>query len=224
MGLRWEVFGCIFVQSLSMIKKWKARNTTRANEGERLQMRDYITKLYEALENFDCEQVGEIYFEMRDGNLLVGEEDIVPMCKMFTYEFHDTEPVNEQLIVKMTFYIIDRCGMEIGLQELVKGLMEIYDKSIADYGNKKLPGNTYEGLMDYIKEYVNTFIASYSDEDMILLGKLIKTNTPLSFKDRLLEMVEKDLGYYEDEYQRKVRRITLDIARKGKLLIENIRR
>ena len=114
--------------------------------------------------------------------------------------------------------------MEIGLQELVKGLMEIYDKSIADYGNKKLPGNTYEGLMDYIKEYVNTFIASYSDEDMILLGKLIKTNTPLSFKDRLLEMVEKDLGYYEDEYQRKVRRITLDIVRKGKLLIENIRR
>ena len=42
-------------------------------------MRDYITKLYEALENFDCEQVGEIYFEMRDGNLLVGEEDIVSL-------------------------------------------------------------------------------------------------------------------------------------------------
>ena len=186
-------------------------------------MRDYLNKLYEALENYDCEQVGKIYFGVRDGNISVGVEDIVPLCKMFTYEFQDTDPVNVQLIVKITFQIIDRCGMEIGLQELVKGLMEIYDKSIANYGNKKLPGNTYEGLMDYIKEYVNTFIASYSDEDMVLLGKLIKTNTPLSFKDRLLEIVEEDLGDYEDEYLRKVRRITVDILRRGKLFIENIK-
>ena len=193
------------------------------SEGEKLQMRDYITKLYEALENYDCEQVGKIYFGVRDGNISVGEEDIVPLCKMFTYEFQDTEPVNDQLIVKITFQIIDRCGIETGLQELVKGLMEIYDKSIANYGNKKLPGNTNEGLMDYIKGYVNTFIASYGDEDMVLLGKLIKTNTPLTFKDRLLEIVEEDLGDYEDEYLRKVRRITVDIVRRGKLLIENIK-
>ena len=44
---------------------------------------------------------------------------------MFTYEFQDTEPVNDQLIVKMTFHIIDRCGIEKGLHELVKGLVEI---------------------------------------------------------------------------------------------------
>lgn len=186
-------------------------------------MRDYITKLYEALENFDCEQIGKIYFGVRDDNISVGEEDIVPLCKMFTYEFQDTEPVNDQLIVKMTFHIIDRCGKEKGLQELVKGLVEIYDKSIANYGNKKLPGNTYEGLMDYIKGYVNTLIASYNDTDMIMFGSLIKTNTPISFRDRLIEIVEKDLADYEDEYLRKVRRITADIVRKGKLLTENIK-
>ena len=201
----------------------EGKKHNQRSEGEKLQMRDYLNKLYEALENYDCEQVGKIYFGVRDGNISVGVEDIVPLCKMFTYEFQDTDPVNVQLIVKITFQIIDRCGMEIGLQELVKGLMEIYDKSIANYGNKKLPGNTYEGLMDYIKEYVNTFIASYSDEDMVLLGKLIKTNTPLSFKDRLLEIVEEDLGDYEDEYLRKVRRITVDILRRGKLFIENIK-
>lgn len=210
------------VETLWM-QKMKGEKHNRRSEGEMLQMRDYITKLYEALENYDCEQVGKIYFGVRDDNISVGEEDIVPLCKMFTYEFQETEPVNDQLIVKITFHIIDRCGMETGLQELVKGLMEIYDRSIANYGNKKLPGNTYEGLMDYIKEYVNTFIASYSDEDMVLLGELIKTNTSLSFKDRLLEIVEKDLGDYEDEYLRKVRRITEDIVRRGKLLIENIK-
>lgn len=147
---------------------------------------------HEALENYDCEQIGKIYFGVRDDNILVGVEDIVPLCKMFTYEFEDTEPVNDQLIVKMTFHIIDRCGMEKGLQELVKGLMEIYDKSIANYGNKKLPGNTYEGFMDYIKDYVNSFIASYNETDMVMFGKLIKTNTSSAFTDRLIEIVEKD--------------------------------
>lgn len=187
-------------------------------------MRDYITKLYEALENYDSQQVGKIYFAMRDGNIAVGAEDIVPLCKMFTYEFQDTEPVDEQLIVKMTYYVIDKCGLEIGLQELVKGLMEIYDKSIANYGNKIVFGNKYEGLMDYIKGYVNTFIASYSDEDMILLGRLIRTNTSLSFKDRLVEIVAKDLGEYDDEELRKARRMTADIVRKGNLLIDNIKK
>lgn len=186
-------------------------------------MRDYIAMLYEALENYDCEQVGKIYFGVRDGNVSVGEEDIVPLCRMFTYEFEDTDPVNDQLIVKITFHIIDRCSKEKGLQELVKGLMEIFDKSTANYGNKKLPGNTYEGLMDYIKDYINTFIASYNDADMILFGRLIKANTSLAFKDRLIEIAEKDLGDYEDEYLRKYKRITADIVRKGKLLIENIK-
>ncbi len=186
-------------------------------------MRDYITEIYKALENFNCEKIGKIYFGVRDGNILVGKEDIVPICEMFTYEFQDTEPANDQLIIKITFHIIDSCGMEEGLQELVKGLMIIYDKSIENYGNKKLLGNTYEGLIDYIKEYINTFMASYDDEYMIALGRMIKTYASLSFKERLIELVENGLEDYEDEYIRKVRRITEDIVRKGKLLIESIK-
>ncbi len=186
-------------------------------------MKDYITKLYEALENYDCEQIGRIYFGVRDGKISVGEEDIVPMCRMFTYELQDTEPTNDQLIMKITFHIIDNCGMEKGLQELVKGLMEIYDKSITSYGNKTISGNTYEGLMDYIREYVNMFIASYKDTDMILFGKLIRINASLGFKSRLIEMIEKDLGDYEDEYLRTAKQITEEIVRKGKILAENIK-
>jgi len=186
-------------------------------------MRDYITELYEALENYDCEQIGRIFFGVRDGNISVGEEDIVPICRMFTYEFQDTEPANDQLIMKITFHIIDSCGMEKGLREFVKGLMEIYNKSIADYGNKKIPGNTYEGLWDYIREYVNMFMASYEDTEMILFGRLIRINASIGFKGRLIEMIEKDLGDYEDEYLRKSRQITEDIVRKGNILIENIK-
>ena len=59
---------------------------------------------------------------------------------------------------------------------------------------------------------------------MILLGRLIRTNTSLSFKDRLVEIVAKDIGEYEDEYLREARRITADIVRKGNLLIENIKK
>lgn len=186
-------------------------------------MRGYITELYEALENFDCEKVGKIYFGVRDGSVSVGKEDIVPLCKMFTYEFEDTEPINDQLIEKITFRIIDSCGREECLPELVKGLYSIYHHSLTNYGDRKLPGNTYEGLMDCILEYIKMFIATYSDEDMILLGEITKMQTSVDFRNRLIELAENDLENYEDEYLRSVMRITEDIVRKGKLLLDTIK-
>ena len=187
-------------------------------------MRDYITELYEALENFDCEKIGKIYFGVRDDKIPVGIEDIVPMCEMFTYEFQDTDPVNEQLIVKITYHIIDVCGKAKGLEELVKGLTVLYNKSIINYGTRKIPGNTYEGFLDYIMEYINTFIASYNNDDMITFGEIIRLHAPLDFKNRLIEIVENGIEDYENEYLRKVRGITEDIVRKGKLLIANIKK
>lgn len=186
-------------------------------------MGDYIIELYEALENFDCEKVGRIYFGIRDGKIITSKENIVPLCEMFTYEFQDTDTVNDQLIIKITFHIIDKCGKETGFQELLKGLIKIYDVSKANYGNNKRPGNTHEGLIDYIQQYINTFIASYEDADMIQFGGLIKLHASLEFKDRVLGLVESGLKDYTDENLRKLKRITGDIVRKGSLLIKNIK-
>lgn len=186
-------------------------------------MRDFIIELYEALENFDCEKVGRIYFGIRDGNIITSKENIVPLCEMFTYEFQDTDTVNDQLIIKITFHIIDSCGKETGFQELLKGLIKIYNVSEANYGNKKRLGNTHEGLIDYIQQYINTFIASYEDADMIYFGELIKLHTSLAFKDSVIRFVEGSLKDYMDENLRKVKRITGDIVRKRNLLIENIK-
>lgn len=185
-------------------------------------MRDYITELYEALENFDCQKVGKIYFGVRDGNISVGREDIVPVCEMFTHEFKDTEPVNDQLIVEITFCVIDSCGKEEGFHELANGLLKLYNHSVTHYGNKKLPGQTAEGLLDYILEYIRMFIASYSDEDMALFGEIIKSQPSVDFRDRLMELVKNDLRDYDDEYRRSVRCITEDIVRKGKTLVEKM--
>lgn len=185
-------------------------------------MRDYIVKLYEALEKFDCEKIGKIYFGVRDGKISVGIEDIVLICELFTYEFQDTDPVNDQLIIKITYHIIDVCEKEKSLEELVKGLIIIYNKSIIKYGSKKIPGNTYEGLLDYIIEFINTFIASYNDYDMEIMGKIISLYAPADFKSRLIEMIEDGIEGYENEHLRKVRQISEDIVKKGKLLVTNI--
>lgn len=186
-------------------------------------MKDYIAEIYEALENFDCERIGKIYFGVRDGKISVSKEDIVPLCELFLYEFQDTDPVNEQVIIDITYHIIDVCEKEKCLKELVKGLITIYNKSIIKYENSKIPGNTYEGLLDYILQYINTFLASYGYHEVEELGKIIGTCAPLDFKDRIVEMVEKSIADYEDERLRKLRRITEDIVKKGKLLISNIK-
>lgn len=186
-------------------------------------MKDYISEIYEALEKFDCERIGKIYFGVRDGKISVSKEDIVPMCELFTYEFQDTDPVNDQLIIKITYHIIDECEKEKGLEELVKGLIAIYNKSIINYGDRKIPGNTYEGLLDYIMEYINMFMASYGYDEIEELGKMIGVYAPLDFKDRIVEIVEKGISDYENEYLREVRRITEDIVKKGKLLISSIK-
>lgn len=86
-----------------------------------------------------------------------------------------------------------------------------------------MPGNTYEGLLDYILQYINTFLASYGYHEVEELGKIIGTCAPLDFKDRIVEMVEKSIADYEDERLRKWRRITEDIVKKGNLLISNIK-
>ena len=185
-------------------------------------MRDYIIEIYEALENFDCEKIGKIYFAVRDGKISVGKEDIVPLCELFTYEFKDTDPVNDQLIIKITYHIVDVCEKEKGLEELVKGLIAIYNKSIIKYGDRKISGNTYEGLLDYIMEYINTFIASYSYDETKMLGKIINLYVPLDLKSKLIEIVENGIKDYENDYLREARRITEDIVKKGKLLITYI--
>lgn len=182
-------------------------------------MRDYIIEIYEALEKFDCEKIGKIYFEIRDGKISIGKEDIVPLCELFTYEFEDTDPVNDQLIIKITYHIVDACEKEKGLEELVKGLIAIYNKSIIRYGDRKMPGSTYEGLLDYITEYINTFIASYSYEETEMLGKIINLYAPLDLKSKLIEIVETGIKDYENDYLREARQITEDIVRKGRLLI-----
>lgn len=91
-------------------------------------MKDYIAEIYEALEDFDSERIGEIYFGVRDGKISVSSEDIVPLCESFLCESEDTDPVDEQVIIEITYHIIDVCEKEKCLKELVKGLITIYNK------------------------------------------------------------------------------------------------
>ena len=102
-------------------------------------------------------------------------------------------------------------------------MQEIYDVSMADYGDRKQRGFTYEGLIDYIKYYINAFIAFYDDAHMILLGRMIKENGCSGFRERIVQIMAKDLECYEDDYSRKYKQITEDIVGKEKLLIASIK-
>lgn len=172
-------------------------------------MNDYIKKLYEALEYFNIEQFDEIYDEIKSGNIKTHVEDIVPMCKIFICDFKNMEPHQIRKVVKMTFFIIDKGSLTEGLQELVKGLEEIYKKSILSEQEDSLDFS-YE---DFIDEYVSMFVNSYNELDMELFGRLISNVDSQNFKLKLVEILRKSMEEYGTE----------DYVKNGNVLIENIK-
>lgn len=179
-------------------------------------MGKYISELYKSLEEVDFEKFDVIFESVSKGDVIFSLEDIVSLCKIFTYKFEDMEPHQEIKITKMTFMTIDRYGLNNGLKMLINGLDEIYKIGVVDTQIDELDYN-YE---DYMDEFIGMFVNSYKKEDMILFGQLISAYPSEKLKLKLLELLKKDLKEYGEQEQRYINK---EYLKKGEILLENIK-
>lgn len=151
-----------------------------------------IKELYKSLKNTDFENFDKIYFSVRDGRCKFNVEEIVPLCELLTYDYDYIEPHQSLKIVNMTFLTIKRYEPKMSFIELVKGLKIIYNRS----SDKK-----QEEMEEYIERYISSFLSEYKDEDISILGNIIKKDESKAFKEHIVAIVEESMEYYaEDDY------------------------
>lgn len=164
-------------------------------------MRDYIKRMYESLQNNDSYQFDEIYFGIVNGNIETGVSDIVPICVMSIHDFaNKIEPHQQRKIAKITFHICNQNDLEKGLMELIKGIKRIYNESLIDQEKKLKSFFSYEEIME---EFLGMFVCEYDEENMILLANLLNKDDCREFKDKLIEILEEDMEYQEEDFRRK---------------------
>jgi hypothetical protein len=167
-----------------------------------------IKKLYDALNTVDIEEFDEVYFGIRDGKYMFYQEDIAQLCSIITCNFPYIEPHQERKIVKMTFITIDRYHLQPALKELIKGLKNIFEKSLTDL-NGETKNFSYEEI---VEEYVSMFVNSYDKPDIIVFGELINRENCQNFKLKIIKILEMSMEYAEDNYLIKGK-ILLDIIK-----------
>ncbi len=173
-------------------------------------MKDYLEDMYKAFQESDIEKFDDIVDDIRDNNIKLSLEDIVPLCRLNIMDSEEIEYSQILEIARITFWAIERNDMEKGLQELIIGLEEIYNKGQKDTWTNWY-GETCEG---FINRYISMAILRYKEEDMVLFGKLISKNTSIKFKSALLKILEL-IMINEDDIE--------EYLIKGKILKENIK-
>lgn len=158
-----------------------------------------IKKLYDALNTLNIEEFDEVYFGVRDGTYMFYQEDIIQLCNLFTHNFRYMEPHQERKIVKMTFITMEKYDIQHARKELVKGLRNIFDKSLTET-NGETVNFSYEEILE---EYVSMFVNSYEKSDMILFGELLNQENCQHFKLKIIKILEMSMEYAEDNYQTK---------------------
>ena len=175
-------------------------------------MSDFIAikKLYDALKTLDIEEFDEVYFGIRDGKYMFYQEDILQLCSIFTHNFPYMEPHQERKIVKMTFITIDKYDIQPALEKLIKGLKNIFDKSLTD-----IKGETVNfSCEEILEEYVSMFVNSYEKSDIIVFGELMNRENRQNFKLKIIEILEISMEHAEDNYLVKGN-ILLDIIKQN---------
>lgn len=175
-------------------------------------MSDFIAvnKLDNALKTLDIEEFDEVYFGIRDGKYMFYQEDIFQLCSIFTHNFPYMEPHQERKIVKMTFITIDKYDIQPALEKLIKGLRNIFEKSLIAIKGETVNVSSEEIL----EEYVSMFVNSYEKSDIIAFGELMNQEKCQNFKLKIIEILDMSMEYAEDNYLKKGK-ILMDIIKQN---------
>lgn len=92
-----------------------------------MQMKEFIQQMYKAIQEEDVERFDDIEDDIKNENIKLALEDIVPLCNLSILDSEYIEYSQIIEIAKMTFGAIEQNNMEEGLQEFAIGLEGIYD-------------------------------------------------------------------------------------------------
>lgn len=152
----------------------------------------YIQQLHDTLEEYELEDFAEVVFQVRDGKISQRQEDIIPLCELFTCDIEEMEPHAVLSITRMIFWAVNIGDIEKGLKDLLDGLSKIYEKSLLD-------DDLDIEYDDYFYEILCMFIANYKPKDMKLFGKMIYEVKNQDFKLKITEIIERTLEYNDRE-------------------------
>lgn len=173
-------------------------------------MREFIQRMYQAIQEGNVELFDDIEDEIKRGNIELSSEDIVPLCKLIIIDSEYIEYSQIIEIARMTLWAVEKKDIKEGLEELVKGLEGIYYEGKKDTW-KNWYGSSYE---DFIDRYIGMTILRYKEEDMVLFGKVISKNRNTDFKSVILNILKRTMAR-EEETERYIM--------KGKILENNIK-
>ena len=54
-----------------------------------------------------------------------------------------------------------------------------------------------------MQEFVGMFVCAYEEEYMVLFGNLLSKDDCPEFKEKLVEILQEDMEYQEDDFKRK---------------------
>ena len=169
-------------------------------------MRDIIERIFQSLKEEDTDQYVDIFFSVQAGETELLLEDIVPLCRMLTYDFEYIECSQTEDIIKMTFWAINNSKMEDGLKELIKGLEDIHSE--IQKGTKE----DWDGEF-FLYQFILGFVYRYEKEDIVLFGRLISESSSSDFKVMMLKTLKWTMKRKEDDKE---------YVMKGKVLADNI--
>lgn len=82
-------------------------------------------------ENFEA--FDDIYDAVRNDEIEVDANDIIELCRIFNTPFEEIHPHQYLKIQKITFYVIEKVGKEIGFDKFIQGLTKLPRQHIDEY-------------------------------------------------------------------------------------------
>jgi hypothetical protein len=175
-----------------------------------MSMKEFIQQMYQAILEGNVELFDDIEDCIKRGDIELSTEDIVPLCKLIITDSEYIEYSQIIEIARMTLWAVEKKDIKEGLEELVRGLQEIYNEGKKDTW-KNWYGSSYE---DFIDRYIGMTILRYKEEDMVLFGEAISKSSSTDFKLVMLKILKCTMAR-EDEKE--------GYIIKGKILENNIK-
>ena len=172
-------------------------------------MREFIQRMYQAIQEGNVELFDDIEEDIKRGDTELSTEDIVPLCKLIIIDSEYIEYSQIIEIARMTLWAVEK-DIKEGLDELVKGLEEIYNE-----GKKDTWKNWYgSGYEEFIDRYIGMTVLRFKEEDMVLFGKSISKSCSTDFKSVMVKILKRTMAREEEKEGYII---------KGKILENNIR-
>lgn len=173
-------------------------------------MKEFIQRMYQAIQEGNVGLFDEIENNIKRGDIELSTEDIVPLCKLIILDSEYIEYSQIIEIARMTLWAVEKKDIKKGLEELVKGLEEIYNEGRKNTW-KNWYGSSYE---EFIDRYIGMTILRYKEKDMVLFGESISKSCSTDFKSMVLRILKCTMAREEEKEEYTI---------KGKILENNIK-